>query len=327
MKDLNLIPKSYIADKKNKVKKTYFSIIILIAGFVFALGYIVPTIYQMSLAKNRDTLQAQVNETTNFVNIQNKFASLKAAVQQREDTGKQLAAYNNDVLAVINVLERACPEFVAFTTMTTTAENNTVKISLKGYANTEFTIASFIRNLSNEDYFNTIDLTSVVKNQSQNGFVFNIDVTGIAESSFSVYNNIKNNFSIKYPKEWDVAKEEDNNILFVSKNITVNSSPGSIEVVISKENSSLDDCVKSRINKLKESKVFEDIYSHKTKLRGTDAFVNMYYITEAGVKYQVKEICVVKANKLFIVTCKENSLEFSNYSKTIDRILNSLYIK
>lgn len=327
MKDLNLIPKSYLADKKNKVKKTYYSMIILIAGFVFAAGYIVPTIYQMSLSKDRDALQAQVNETSNFVSIENKFVSLKAAVKQREETGEKLSSYSNDVLAMITVLERACPEYLAITNMTTTAEFGTVKIKLKGSSDSEYTIASFVRNLTNEGYFDSIDIIDITKDQNDDGCIFNIDVTNIAQSDFSTYYNWVHDFSISYPKDWEIVSEEESNISILSKNLSINSSPASINISVSDVSSSIDDCIKSRVAKLEESKVYENIFSHKTKLRGIDAYINMYYYTSEGNKYQIKEICVVKNNKLFAVTYKENSLEFSNYSKTIDKILNSLYIK
>ncbi len=327
LKDLNLIPKSYIEDKKNKVKKTYYSIIILIVGFVFVAGYIIPTIFQMSLSKERDAIQLQVNETSDFVSIENKFLSLKNAVKHREETSEKLASLNNNVFEIINVLERASPEYLTITNMATSSENANLKIKLKGAANNEYTVASYIRNLKNEDFFESIELIDLTKNQSGNGYIFNINISGLVDSQLLTYSNFGHSFSISYPKDWEIKAEEENNIIILPRNDAISGSPASIQISISDVSSTIDVSVKDRINNLKESKIYENIFSHKTKLRGNDAYINMYYHTNDGIEYRLKEICVIKGNKLFTVSYLENSLEFSNNSRKIDKVLNSLYIK
>lgn len=77
MKDLNLIPKSLIVDKKNKVKKTYLSILIICIGIIVAAAYIVPTIYENNLRNNKQELEKKVNSTNSYVETVNEFNSLK----------------------------------------------------------------------------------------------------------------------------------------------------------------------------------------------------------------------------------------------------------
>lgn len=328
LKDINLIPKSYLIEKKNKLKKAYLSILILCIGFVAAVIYIAPTVYEYNLKSEKRSLEQQVTQTNNFVVLENEFNSLKQAIDAREQEGKLLSKKQMNVLGIIKEIEFASPEKLFIQKFDTSGENELdIKVSLNGFAENEETIASFIRNLADDGYFNDITLSSVVNNQGDNGSSFDIMLTGIRKSDLIVYKSWDSGFSIGHQADWSISKEEKNHALFLENKLVSTSKPASLEVTVETSNLKVEAFTQERQNKLETSlKNFKLIYSNKTKSSNVNATETMYLADLDGIRYQYLELCVIKNNMSYVITYKIDSTSFSNKARTIDRVMKSFNI-
>ncbi|HEY5583136.1 MAG TPA: PilN domain-containing protein [Ruminiclostridium sp.] len=328
MKDLNLIPKSYFIEKTNKIRKAYLSILILCIGFIAAVTYIAPTVYEYNLKSEKKSLEQQVLQTNNFVVLENEFNSLKQAIDTREQESKLLSQKKMDVLGMVNAIEFALPDKLFIQKFDTNGENEAAtKISLNGFAENEETIASFIRNLTDDGYFNEVVLSSVIKNQNNNGSSFAITLNGIRKSDLTIYEGWNSGFSIEYQANWSISQEKDNKVVFIENKAMSVAKPASLEVSVETTNLQVENFTKQRQNMFEKNlKNFKLVYSSKTKSSKVDAIKTMYYADEDNIQYQYLELCVIKNNKSYVVTYKSDSTSFSNKAGTIDRILKSFSI-
>lgn len=328
MKDLNLIPRSYFIEKKNKIKKAYLSILILCIGFIAVAVYIAPTVYEYNLKSDKDSLILQVSETNNYVTLEKQFNHLKQAIEAREQEETLLSQKQLNLLGIVNAVEFASPEKLFIQKFDTSGEDEAdVKVSLKGVAENEETIASFIRNLMDDAYFKEVGLASVVKGQGNNGSSFDIVLTGVNKDNLTQYNGWDNGFSIGYIPDWGIGLEKDNKIVFVANKSMTAAKPASLEVLLETTKLQVEAFTKERQGKLqKDLKNFKLVYSSNTKSSNMDATKAMYYAQENNVRYQYLELCVIKDNKGYVVTYKSDSTSFSNKARTIDRILKSFSI-
>lgn len=328
MKDLNLIPKSLIIVKKNKVKKTYLSILIICIGFVAAISYIAPTIYEFNLKGEKQGLEKQVADTGNFVKTVNEFDSLKKAVEIRENEGKKLSQKQMDVSGIVNNIENACPEKLFIQNFNTNGDNGAnVAVALKGVADTENTVASFIKNLIDDDYFDKVILSSISNGQGNNGTNFEITVNGIKKSELITYNSWNNGFRIGYEPDWSKKTDKDNHVLFTANRRVTSSDADCLEITATATELNSKEFADKRINSLREElKGFEEKYSIKTKSSGEEAYKVMYFGEENGTRYQYLELCIVKNNKGYIVTYKSDPISFENKARTVDRIIKSFTV-
>lgn len=328
MKDLNLIPKSFITEKKNKVKKAYLSVLILCVGFAAVLSYIAPTVYEYNLTNRKESLEQQVNQTNNYVEMENEFNSLKNAVEVREKEGKLLDQKKLDALGLINAIEFAVPEKLFIQNASVTGEAETdLKVSLKGVASGDNEIASFIRNLMDDGYFKTVTLISVLNNQGNNGSSFEISLNGIGKSDLMEYKSWDNGFTVKYPGDWVIKENKEEKLQIAAQKSLSKAKPATLEVLTNKSNLNIKAFVDDRNAQLKKKlNKYEFKYSSPTKSSGVDAYKTMYFSEEDNVRYQYLELCTLKNNKAFIVTYKSDATGFSNKARTIDRILKSFNI-
>jgi Tfp pilus assembly protein PilN len=328
LKDLNLIPKNYFIEKKNNTKKAYLSILILCIGFVVAAVYIVPSVNEYNLKIEKNSLEQQVIETSDYVTLDKEFNSLKQAIEAREQEGTLLSQKQLNQLAIVNAIEAASPEKLFIQKFDTSGEEESdVKVSLTGVAENEETIASFIRNLIDDAYFKEVGLASVIKEQGNNGSNFDIVITGVNKDDFTKYNGWDNGFSIGYLPDWNISQEKDNKIVFVADTAMAAVKPASLEVLLENTKLQVDTFTKERQQKLKKSlNNFKHEYSNKTKNSKVDAIKTMYYAEENNIKYQYLELCVIKDNKCYVVTYKSDSASFSNTARVINRILKSFKI-
>lgn len=328
LKDINLIPKSYIIEKKNKIKKVYLSIVILCIGFFAAMAYIAPTVYEYNLKSEKASLEQQVLQTNNFVVLENEFISLKQAIEARELESKLLSQKQFNMLEIVNAIELASPEKLYIQKFDTSGEDKSdVKVTIKGVAENEESVASFIRNLMEDGYFKDVNLSSILNKQGNNGSSFDITLTGIREKDLTTYKAWESGFSIGYQADWSISKENSSNVVFVANKAVTAAKPASLEITIETTNLQLEQFVKEQQNKLQKGlDNFKLIYSNKIKSSKVDAYKQMYYAQEDGIRYQYLELCTIKNNKSYVVTYKCDSTSFSNKARTIDRILKSFKI-
>jgi Tfp pilus assembly protein PilN len=323
LKDLNLIPKSYLQVKKEKIKKAYLSFVILIIGFLFAIGYIIPTVYEFNLKKVNNTLQGQVFQSSGYVATENKLNSLKQAVEVREQEGKNLSLIQNDYLKIQNIIEKATPDRLFIKSMTSVCNNN-IAINITGTAENENIVASFVRNMQDEGYFKNIKITSILNNKES--ITFNIIIEGLSQNAFLSYKNWNDNYSISYPQNWVISKEKDSDTVITAP-ASGSLTPASIEILFSQNSNSLDASYNNRLTELRSKLTnFEKLSSSKTRISDVEAYKYIYCSQVGNETVKYSEICVAKNGMLFTVTYKDNYLEFESKERTIDRVLKSFNI-
>jgi uncharacterized protein (UPF0333 family) len=328
VKDLNLIPSSFVIDKRNKIKKTYLSILIICIGFISVLSYVIPTFYEYKLKDEKSTLERQVSETNNFVKMEEEFSSLKSAVEERESEGKLLSQKQLDMLGIVHAIEAACPEKLFIQKFDSSGNNaSDVKVALKGVAANEEIIASFLRNLMDDDYFDEVKLATIANNQGNNGSSFEIGLKGIKKSNLTIYNGWNSGFRIGYPSGWNKSNEDDSHVLFSSGTRMAEADPDTLEVSVISTDQDLLAFAQDRIETLKENlSGFEEGYMNKTVTFGTEALKTMYHAADKGIRYQYMELCTVRDGKGYTVTYKSDPISFANKARTVDRILKSFTV-
>lgn len=328
MKDLNLIPASYVFEKRNKYKKATLSLLIIVAGVVFAAAYLVPMAYEYKLQDEKAALKELVAKTNTYVTQVKEFNTLKQAVEARENEGKSLSQKQFSSLGIINALEFASPEKLFIQKMDISGESETdVKITLNCVAENEETIASFIKNIKDDAYFTKISLSSITKSQDNNGRTFDMVLTGIVKDDMTKYYGWDNTVSIKYLPDWVISEEKDNRILFSAKNSLTEANPSTLEILSENTELKVEDFADERQSNLKNTlKNYQLVYSNLTKNSKLDAVKTVYSYEENNIKYTCSELCVVKQNKCYIVTYKSDSVGFTNTEQIINKIIKSFSI-
>lgn len=328
MKDINLIPKNYLTEKKNKLKKAYLSVLIISLGAVITLTYIMPTIYQFNLKSNKSILEKQVLESNNYMLLENEFNTLKQAIDIREQEGKGMSEKQVNVLAMLKAIELASPDKLFIQKFDSSGESQSdIKVSLKGIAENEETVASFVRNLIDDGYFNDVRVSSIIDTQVNSGYSFDITLTGIRPNDLTVYNGWEDGYSIGYQSDWIISLEESSHVIFSATKSVSSAKPASLEIMAGSFNNTVQDFAKERKSKLEKSlKNFNTVYSINSSLSGTSAVKTLYYGEDAGIRYKYLEICAVKNGKSYIATYKCDPASFENKARTIDRVINSFNI-
>ncbi len=328
LKDLNLIPKNYFIEKKNKRKKAYLSILILCVGFIIVAVYLIPTVYENNLENEKSSLEQKITQTKDYIVSANEINSLKQAIEAREKEGTLLSQKKLDMLEIVNVIEGASPDKLFIQKFDATGEDESdIKISLAGVAENEETIASFLSNLKDDGYFREVGIGSVLNKQGNNGASFTIALEGVIRYGLTKYNGWDNNFSIKYIPSWSISEEKNNKVVFQSDPAFSVAKPATLEVKTEETALNVEEFSKKRQSTLEETlEGYELVYSNKTKNSKSDAMKTMYYATEDNLRYQFLELCVIKDYKCYIVTYKSDSTSFSNMARIIDRVLKSFTI-
>ncbi|PYG85642.1 fimbrial assembly protein PilN [Ruminiclostridium sufflavum DSM 19573] len=328
MKDLNLIPASYVFEKKNRYKKASLSILVIFAGVVVVSAYAFPTIYEYGLKNEKDMLLQQVAGTSAYVAQVNEFNTLKQAVEAREKEGTALAQRQINVLKIINAIEYASPERLFIQKLDASGESEAdVKVSLSCVAENEEAIASFVRNLKDDAYFKTIGLAAIAKGKENNGETFDIVLTGVNKDELTKYYGWDNTIRIGYIPNWIITEEKDNRISITASASLTAAKPASLELVLESTQLQAKAFAEARQSKLKSSlENYSLVYSNMTRNSRLDAVKTVYRAEEENIRYTYSELCTVKGGKGYIVTYKSDSASFSNTEQIIDRILKSFNI-
>ena len=329
LKDLNLIPKNYFVTKKEKAKKAYLSVLIFIVVAAFAAIYIAPTVYESNLRSEKISLEKKIEETNGYVVYQKDFNILKQAVEAREQEAVLLSKKQLNITGIVAAIEKASPEKLFIQKFDTAGEDESdVKVTLKGVAENEETIASFISNLKDEAYFKEYGLSTIANKNGNNGSSFSIVLTGVNKESLTKYNGFDNEFSIGYIPGWSISEEKDNKVVFTAKSsLLISAKPASVEILSEPTKLKVDAYEKERQSKLKKDlNNFKLIYSSNIRNSKMDAVKTVYSMQQDSIEYQLSELCVVKNNKCYIVTYKSDSTDFKNTEQIVDRILKSFSI-
>lgn len=328
MKDLNLIPASYVFEKKSKYKKASLSILIILIGVAFVSAYLFPTLYEYNLKNEKAVLLDEVAKTNNYVTQIKEFNTLKQAVEARENEGTGLAQRQFSTLDIIAAIENASPEnvFVQKMDISGDSESN-VKVSLNCVAENEETIASFIKNIKDDAYFKKIGMSAITKGQENNGRTFDLVLEGVNKDNLTKYYGWDNTFSIGYIPDWVISEENDSKVILSARNSLTNASPASLEVL--RENTQLQ--VKAfadeRQSGLRRTlKNYKLVYSSQTKNSKLDAIKTVYSYEDNNILYTCSELCVIKENKCYIVTYRCDSASYTNTEQIINRIIKSFNI-
>ncbi len=324
MKDLNLIPASYVFEKKNKYKKASLSILIIVLGIGFVSAYLIPTFYEYKLKNERDTLKQEVAKTNTYVAQLKEFNTLKQAVEARENEGKGLSQKQFSSLGIINAIEKASPEKVFIQKMDISGESETdVKVTISCVAENEETVASFIRNIKDDAYFNKIGLSTIAQDGENNGRTFDVVLTGIMKDETKYY-GWDNTFGIGYIPDWVISEEKESRILLSANMSLTSANPPSLEILSENTQLQVKAFSDERQRKLKNAlKSYQLVYSNATKNSKLDAIKTVYNYEENNIQYTGSELCVIKQNKCYIVTFKCDSVYFTNTEQIINRIIKS----
>ena len=328
MKDLNLIPASYVFEKKSKYKKASLSILIVLIGVAFVSAYIFPTLYEYNLKNEKAVLIDEVAKTNNYVTEVKEFNTLKQAVEARENEGTALAQRQFSTLDIMNAIENASPEKVFVQKMDISGDSEAnVKVSLSCVAENEEIIASFIKNIKDDAYFNKIGMSSITKGQENNGRTFDLVLEGVNKDNLTKYYGWDNTFSIGYIPDWVISEEKESKVILSASNSLTNASPASVEVLRENTQLQVKEFADERQSGLRRTlNNYKLIYSSQTKNSKLDAIKSVYSYEDNNIQYTCSELCVIKENKCYIVTYKCDSVSFTNTEQIINRIIKSFNI-
>ncbi len=328
MKDLNLIPASYVFEKKSKYKKASLSILIILIGAAFVSAYIFPTLYEYSLKNEKAVLIDEVAKTNNYVTEVKEFNTLKQAVEARENEGTALAQRQFSTLDIIDAIENASPEKVFVQKMDISGDSEAnVKVSLNCVAENEETIASFIKNIKEDAYFKKIGMSAISKGQKNNGRAFDLVLEGVNKDNLTKYYGWDNTFGIGYIPDWVISEEKESKVILSASNSLTNASPASVEILREDTQIQVKEFADERQSGLRRLlNNYKLVYSSQTKNSKLDAIKTVYSYEDNNIQYTCSELCVIKENKCYIVTYKCDSVSFTNTEQIINRIMKSFNI-
>jgi hypothetical protein len=164
LKDLNLIPQSYILVKRKATMKLYTTLAYAGVFIVIAAMIVLPIGVRVTLQWKMSKLEQQVNETSNYMQTEKQFSFIEDLYNQRLKEGNSIGKSGVNIKKVIGAIEMSSPERLYIKDFSTADSlNGTVEISLNGVAASEDEVASFVQYLRDSKCFNKVIITSVRK--------------------------------------------------------------------------------------------------------------------------------------------------------------------
>lgn len=162
MKDLNLVPKSYILQKKRKEKKLYYSIIGVIFAVFLAVFVTLPILIKQNHQYRFNMLDMYIKETNNYLEIEKEFKTLEGLCLQREEAAGNLAKMGTSMVTLMERVERCAPKRLFIMNFTVNSTNiGEVEVLLSGVSASQDEIASFVNHLRKDNYFSSVEITVV----------------------------------------------------------------------------------------------------------------------------------------------------------------------
>lgn len=166
MKDLNLIPKSYLRAKAKKVKRIYRVIVIFAAVLILAASIALPLGRRFKLEWDKNNIVKQVNETSGYVEKEKELKIIKDQYAEREKEAGELIKSGADVITILNKIEKASPQnfFIqSLNVMESGNQSDIVQVTINCISKTEDDVASFVNYLRSDSYFENVVLNSIKK--------------------------------------------------------------------------------------------------------------------------------------------------------------------
>lgn len=187
MKDLNLIPKSYIEAKRKKLKKIYSTFAIVGIFLLLALMVVFPLAIRLKLQFQRDGLDREIKKTSNYLSIESQINAINDLYKQREDEGNKLRSYGLDSRTIFDGIEKALPEKLFITSFSASdAKSSEVQVTLEGVAISDDEIATFVNYMRQNSLFENVVISSVKKVASS---VASLSLTSVMGKSAGVKSN------------------------------------------------------------------------------------------------------------------------------------------
>jgi len=168
LKDINLVPKSYLLAGRRKIKRLGTIIGVITGSIIIAACVIIPLFYKYSLQKQLDTINNGIEETTGYKTAEQKFKEILKRYSDRESIANGLDGKGLSAVTLLEKIEKGVPEKLFITKLNVGSENeNKVRITLTGISATEDDIASFVLHLREGNYFSDIVISSVKRTTTQ----------------------------------------------------------------------------------------------------------------------------------------------------------------
>jgi len=162
LKDLNLVPKSYILKKKKRKAMVFYSIFSVAIVAAVIVIVLMPVFKIQSLKSRMAFLDLNEKEVSKYISVEREFNVLKNMYLQRENEAKRLLVSGIDLLEIIEKLEGHLPERIFLKSLVAQkGGNNQIEITIRGIADSEEEIATFSRYISEDDYFSSIKIKSI----------------------------------------------------------------------------------------------------------------------------------------------------------------------
>lgn len=165
MKDLNLVPKSYILKRKKRKTMVFYSFFSLVIVAAIAVIVLMPVLKIQSLKSRVVFLELNAKEISKYTSIEREFNVLKNMYLQRENEAKRLSYSGIDLLTIIEKLESYLPERIFIQSI---VANNQSEITIRGIAAAEEEIATFSEYISKDEYFSSIKIKSLNSKHTTN---------------------------------------------------------------------------------------------------------------------------------------------------------------
>lgn len=170
MKDINLVPKSYILKKKRHKMIIFYSIFSVVVAVALTFVILLPIFKIQSLKSTLTYYELKAKEASKYIETKNEFDMFKSIYLKRENEANRLSKSGVDMLKIIERLESYLPDKIFIQNLlVSTGENGKAEITIKGNAFSEKEIASFSDQISKDGYFSGINIRNVTRLQTARG--------------------------------------------------------------------------------------------------------------------------------------------------------------
>lgn len=164
MKDLNLIPKSYILKKKQKRKKVLLIISVFFISIIFIAVVAAPIKIKMDLQARKNSLDKNIKSMSGYIDLEKQLNAIEDIYNKRLEEGNNVNNSGINVAESIEKIEAVIPKKLFVTSFSAgSSKDGEELITLIGVAQTENEVASFVNRLRKDSYFKSVVITSVVK--------------------------------------------------------------------------------------------------------------------------------------------------------------------
>ncbi len=172
-KDINLLPKEYFNKKKLRYKAltislTFILILSSASGYYY---YLLNKIEKVNQEKIR--VESRIKDLTRTRNEQDIFLALENRVDAKLKLLKSIEENNASLVIITSIVEKNLPKDITFLNMNSNSDGN---ITISGVSGSNASIAQFIHNLKETNFFGDVFVSNITKN----------NISGMNHYSFSL---------------------------------------------------------------------------------------------------------------------------------------------